>query len=64
MLSMQASDCVTNYLNKNKFFVAISTIQYDTFCTLTSKNAIFICLDELSFLGYKVGKHSFSPGCV
>ena len=23
---MQASDCVINYLNKNKFFVALSTI--------------------------------------
>ena len=27
---MQASDCVINYLNKNKFFVALSTI-CDTF---------------------------------
>ena len=26
------------------------------FGTLTSKNAIFICLGEISFLGYKVGK--------
>ena len=51
MLFMQASDCVINYLNKNKFFVAISTI-CDIFCTLTCKNAIFICLGEISFLGY------------
>ena len=58
MLFMQASDCVINYFSKNKFFVAISTI-CDTFCTLTSKNAIFICLDELSFLSYKVGKLIF-----
>ena len=26
MLFMQASGCVINYLNKNKFFVALSTI--------------------------------------
>ena len=26
------------------------------FCTLSSKNAIFISVDEISFLGYKVGK--------
>ena len=30
MIFMQASDCVINYLNKNKFFVALSTI-CDTF---------------------------------
>ena len=52
---MQASDCVINYLNKNRFFLPClqSVI---LFCTLTSKNAIFICLGEVSFLGYKVGK--------
>ena len=44
---MQASDCVINYLNKNKFFVAPSTL-CDAFCTLTSKNAIFVCLVEIS----------------
>ena len=27
---MEASDCVINYLNKNKFFVALSAV-YDTF---------------------------------
>ena len=59
---MQASDCVINYLNKN-IFVAMSTI-CDTFYTLTSKNAIFICLGEISVSGYKGGKLFFSPGCV
>ena len=50
---MQESDCVIIYLNKNKIFVALSTI-CDTFCIFTSKNAIFICLGEIRFLGYKV----------
>ena len=31
---MQAPDCVMNYLNKNKFFVALSTI-CDTFLHIT-----------------------------
>ena len=30
MFFMQTSDCIINYLNKNKFFVAISAI-CDTF---------------------------------
>ena len=58
MFFTQGSDCVINYLNTNKVFVALSTI-CDTFCTLTSKNAIFISLGEISFLVYKVGKLSF-----
>ena len=41
MFFMQASDSVINYLNKDKFFVALST----------SKNAIFICLGEIRILG-------------
>ena len=62
-LFMQASDCVINYLNK--FFVALPTICDTFFCTLIpSKNAVFICLGEISFLSYKVGKLIFSPGCV
>ena len=61
---MQASDCVINYLNKNKCFVALSTICDICFCTLTRTNATFICLGEISFLGYKVGKLFFSPVCV
>ena len=58
---MQASDCVINYLNKNKFLLPYlqSVI---LFCTITSKNAIFICLGEISFLGYKVGKLIFFSG--
>ena len=66
MFFMQASDCVINYFNKNKFCVALSA-SYDTFCfgTFTSKNVVFICLGEISFLGYQVGKLIFfSPGCV
>ena len=44
---MQASDCVINYLNKNKFLLPyLQTVIL--FCTLTSKNAIFICLGEIS----------------
>ena len=58
MFFMQASDFVTNYLNKNKFFVALSTF-CDTFFTLLCKNAIFVCLGEISFLDYKVGKLVF-----
>ena len=55
---MQASDYVINYLNKNKFLLPYlqSVI---LFCTLTSKNANFICLCERSFLGYKVDKLFF-----
>ena len=52
---MQASDCVINYVNKNKFCVALSSI-CDIFCTLTRKYSICICLGEIRFLGYKVGK--------
>ena len=60
---MQASDCVINYLNKNKLLLPYlqSVI---LFGTLTSKNAVFICLGEISVLGYQVGKLIFSPGCV
>ena len=58
MFFMQASDCVINYLDKNKFLLP-SLQSLIRFCTLTSKNAIFICLGEISFLGYKVGKHFF-----
>ena len=54
----QESDCVINYLNKNKFLLPY--LQYVIyFCTLTSKNDIFIYLGEISFLGYKVGKLIF-----
>ena len=55
---MQASDCVINYLKKNKFLMPYlqSVI---LFCTLTSKNATFICLGKICFLGYKVGKLIF-----
>ena len=55
---MQASDCVINYLNKNKFLLPYlqSVILFGTF---TSKNAIFICLGEISFLCYTVGKLIF-----
>ena len=65
MFFMQASVCVIIYLNKNKFCVALSTICFFFFVffffffTLTSKNAVFICLGEKSFLGYKVGKLFF-----
>ena len=60
---MQASDCVINYLNKNKLL--LPCLQFVIlYCKLTSKNAIFICLGEISFLGYKVGKLIFSPSCV
>ena len=48
MCCIQASDYVIMYLNKNKFFVALSKI-CDIFYTLTSKNAIFICLGEIRF---------------
>ena len=60
---MQAYACVINYLNKNKFLLPYlqSVIP---FCTLTSKNAIFICLGVTSFLGYKVGKLILFPGCL
>ena len=54
---MQASDCIINYLNKNKFLLSYlqSVIR---FCTLTSKNAIFIFFFfwRNKLLGYKVGK--------
>ena len=58
---MQASDCVINYLNKNKFLLHYlqSVI---LFGTLTSKNVIFICLGEISFLGCQVGKLIFFSG--
>ena len=55
---MQASDCVINYLNKNKFLLPY--LQYVIFCTFTRKNVIFICFSEISFLNYKVGKLFFS----
>ena len=46
-----------------RFLLPIYSLWY--FCTLTSKNDIFICLGEISFLGYKVGKLIFfSPVCV
>ena len=55
---IQPSDCVINLLNKNKFLLPYlqSVI---LFCTLTSKNAFFICLGEISFLDYKVGNFFF-----
>ena len=57
-LFMQASDCVINYLNKNKFLLPY--LQSVTlFCILTSKIAIFICLGKISYLGYKVSKLIF-----
>ena len=34
MFFMQASECVINYLNKNTFFIALSTI-CDTFLHIT-----------------------------
>ena len=40
MFFMQASDCVINYLNKNKFFVALSTI-CDTFLHIYKKKMLF-----------------------
>ena len=60
---MQTSDCVINYLNKNKFLLPYlqSVILFDT---LTSKNAIFICLGEISFLSYQVGKLIFFSGLM
>ena len=61
MFFMQASDFVINYLNKIKFFVALSTF-CDTFCTLWGKNAILICLGEICILDYKVGKLIFFSG--
>ena len=66
MFFMQASDCVIIYLNKKKSFVLPYLQSVIHFCTLTSKNAIFICLGEISFLGHIVGKVFvfFSPGCV
>ena len=47
MICMQASDCVINYHNKNKFLLPYlqSVILV---CTLPSKNAVFICLGEIS----------------
>ena len=60
---MQVSDCVLNYLNRDKFLL-LNLQSVILFGTLTSKNAIFICLGEISFLGCKVGKLIFfSPGC-
>ena len=61
MFFMQTSDCVINYLNKNKIFIALSAI-CSTFLKLTSKNAVFICLGEISFLGCKMGKLIFFSG--
>ena len=58
---MQISGCVINYLNKNKLFVALFTI-CDTFLYINKTNAIFICLGEISFLGYKLSKHIFFSG--
>ena len=55
---MQASDCVINYLNKNKFLLRY--LQSILFCTFTT----FICLGEIGFLGYKVGKLIFFSVCV
>ena len=52
---MQASDCVINNLNKNKFLLScLQSVIF--FGTLTSKNTILICLGEISCLDYKVGK--------
>ena len=61
MVFMQAYDCVINYLSKNKFLLPYlqSVIP---FCTLTSKNDIFLWASEISFLGYKVGKLIFLSG--
>ena len=60
---MQVSDCVLNYLNRDKFLL-LNLQSVILFGTLTSKNAVFICLGEISFLGCKVGKlNFFSPGC-
>ena len=65
MFFMQASDCVIIYLNKNKLAYVLAYLQSVILvCTLTSENAIFICLSEIRFLGYKVGKLILSPGCV
>ena len=55
---MQASNCVINYLKKNKFLLPyLQSMIF--FCLLTSKHVIFISLAEISFLGYKVGKLIF-----
>ena len=56
---MQASDCVIIYPNKNVLPCLQSVI---LFCTLTSKNAIFICFGEIIFLGYKVVNLFFFSG--
>ena len=58
MFLMQAFDCVINYFNKNKFLLPYPQ-SVILFCTLTSKNAIFICLGEIGFLGYKVDELIF-----
>ena len=49
IIFMQASECVINYLSKNKFFVVLSTIYVLFFFSLPRKNAIFICLGEINF---------------
>ena len=52
---MQASDFIINYLNKNKFLLPYLHLNI-------SKNVLFICFGETSFLSYKVGKLIlFSP---
>ena len=55
---MQASDCVINYLNKNKFFVALSTI-CDTFLHINKQKCYFHLFGRNKILGYTVGKHFF-----
>ena len=48
MFLMQASDCVNNYLNRNKFVLSYLQSVISS-CTRTSKNVIFICLGGLRF---------------
>ena len=53
---MQVSDCVINYPNKNKFFVALSTI-CDTVLLINKQNCYFHLFGRNKFFsGYKVGK--------
>ena len=52
---MQASDCVITYRSKNIFFLLPYLQSVIHFGTLTSKNAIFICLGEIRFLGFYSG---------
>ena len=62
---MQAYDYVINHLSVNKNKFSLPYLQsFILFFTLTSKNAIFICLGEIRFLDYKVSKLFFSPVCV